>query len=42
MHAKAWRRSTLGSGDSKCKGPEAGPYLVCSRSYKEARGAKRE
>lgn len=39
MQIDMWGKSVLGSGDSTCKGPEAGAHPVCSRNSKEARRA---
>lgn len=41
-HADMGGRSILGRGLSKCKGPEAGAYPLCSRNSREAKRAGRE
>lgn len=33
-HAKMWGKYILGTGDSKCKGPEAGMSSACLRTRK--------
>lgn len=30
-----WKKNILGRGNSKYKGPEVGPYLVCSSNSEE-------
>ena len=36
MWVGIWGKRVLGRGNSLCKGPEAGQYLVCLRNSEEA------
>ena len=36
FHPNFWVKSIPGRGNSKCKGPEVGAFLLCFRKIKEA------
>ena len=37
-----WNKSALGTGNGKCKGPEVGTWLACSKLSREVSVARRE